>query len=120
MIQLYEPGPFPALDPILHVGFLSNVICRVPLVPCFIDGNEHPTIPFSKRGSQKNQFQFGRADTRKNKGDGSKLFEVNTWLWDFGRGLPRKNTVLEDEMIRKAVLKRARKSSWETRKRRKH
>lgn len=25
IIQLYEPGPLPALEPIMHVGFLSHV-----------------------------------------------------------------------------------------------
>ena len=26
IIQLYEPGPLPALEPIMHVGFLSHVL----------------------------------------------------------------------------------------------
>ncbi len=42
IIQLYEPGPLPALEPIMHVGFLSHVLCRVSLIPCqcFVGGNE--------------------------------------------------------------------------------
>ena len=32
-----EPGPLPELETMMHVGFLSHVLCRVPLVPCYID-----------------------------------------------------------------------------------
>ena len=46
-IRLYEPGPLPALEPIMHVVFLSHVLCKVPLVQCYMDGNEHQNIPFS-------------------------------------------------------------------------
>ncbi len=44
-IQLYEPGPLSALEPIMKVGYFSHVLCRVPLIPCFMDGSDHPTIP---------------------------------------------------------------------------
>ena len=29
IIQLYEPGPLPALEAIMHVGFLSHVLCSL-------------------------------------------------------------------------------------------
>jgi hypothetical protein len=44
MFQLYELDPLPALEPIMHVGFLSHVLCGVPLIPCFMDGSDHPTF----------------------------------------------------------------------------
>ena len=31
IIQPYEPGPYPAHEPILHVGFLAHVLCSVPV-----------------------------------------------------------------------------------------
>ena len=33
MTQLYEPGPYPASELIIHVGILAHFLCRVPLVP---------------------------------------------------------------------------------------
>ena len=53
IIQLYEPGPLPALEPIMHVGFLSHVLCRVPLVPCYMEGSDHPTIPRVLQGHRE-------------------------------------------------------------------
>jgi len=82
IILLYEPGPLPALEPIMHVGFLSHVLCRVPLVPCYMDGNEHPTIP--RRFYRSSRVQHGRADRHESSGDGSRLYEVNMWMWKFG------------------------------------
>ena len=50
---MYEPGPWdPAVGffkkPILHVGYLDHVLCRGPLIPCFLDGSSTKTIPHSK------------------------------------------------------------------------
>ena len=39
IIQLYEPGSLPVHEPIICVGFLSHVLCRVPLIPCYMDGS---------------------------------------------------------------------------------
>ena len=74
IIQLYEPGPLPALEPIVHVGFLSHVLCRVPLVPCYMEGSDHPTIP--RRFSSK--VRHGRADRNQGSGDGSRLYAVGS------------------------------------------
>ena len=69
IIQLYEPGPLPALEPIMHVGFLSHVLCKVPLIPCFMDGSDHPTIP--RRFARSSKINHGRADRQPGTGDGS-------------------------------------------------
>ena len=117
VIQLYEPGPWPALEPVLHVDFLSNVLCRVPLVPCYIAGNRTPTIPRSLRTLKRSQFPDGRADSEAGKGDGSKVYEVNDWLWKFGRGMPRKISVAETERMREKMRSLSRQRAWATRKR---
>ena len=39
--KLYEPSPVPTL----YVGRAEDVIGRVPLYPCFLDGNLTSTIP---------------------------------------------------------------------------
>ncbi len=95
------------LDPILHVGFCANVLCRELLIPCFLGGGEQPTIPHGRRQLKATQFPFGRADSRKDKGDGSKLYEV--WLWEFGRGKQRSRTVTEEEMQLKIILEHSRR-----------
>jgi hypothetical protein len=51
---LYELGQWDSgvefsKKPVLHVGYLEHVLCRAPLIPCFLDGNSTNTIPHSKR-----------------------------------------------------------------------
>ncbi len=115
IIQLYEPGPLPALEPIMHVGFLSHVLCRVPLVPCYMEGSDHPTIP--RRFARSSRVRHGRADRNQGSGDGSRLYEVNMWMWNFGRGVPRSRTVSEAERIRAEYASATRTMQHATRKR---
>ena len=115
IIQLYEPGPLPALEPILHVGFLAHVLCRVPLIPCYIGGSEHPTVPH--RFARSSKVSNGRADRHNGTGDGSRLYEVNMWMWKFGRGMPRSRSVAETERIREACNSFAKSKGHTTRKR---
>jgi hypothetical protein len=81
----------------------------------FLAGNSIPTIPhkFSKhKGSVTSVFPFGCADSTTSdgrRGSNVTVYEVNTWLWNFGRGKPclgglnvgktimRKKTVREDQ-----------------------
>ena len=116
-IQLYMPGPWPARKPIMHVGFLRNVLCRAPLMPCFLDGNPTPTIPNSMRRLQGTKFPNGRADTEPGKGDGSRLYYVNQFMWEWGRGFPRRITVADTQRLRERFLTQAREKAWATRKR---
>ena len=88
IIQLYEPGPLPALELILHVGFLTHVLCRVPLIPCYMDGIKHPTVPHHFARSFK--VPNSRADRHNGTGDGSRLYEVKMWTWKF-RGEERQD-----------------------------
>ena len=63
------------------------MVGRVPLIPLFLAGNSTPTIPhmFAKRKDAC--FPFGCADAAAVDGRrGSNVYEVNTWLWSFGRG----------------------------------
>ena len=119
VIQLYEPGPWPYKKPVLHVGLVVNVLCRAPLMPCFIGGNETATVPQSLRRYHGTRFPHGRADTQPGKGDGSKLYEVNMWMWTFGRhgGIPRTVTVDEAERMRSMAKSLAMEKRWQTRKR---
>ncbi len=63
IIQLYEPGPLPALEQIMHIGFndrFGHVLCIVPLIPCLMDGSDHPTIP--RQFARSTKIHHGRAD----------------------------------------------------------
>jgi hypothetical protein len=66
----------------------ENVQGRVPLMPCYIGGNTHPTLPprFGNRAGATTDSSVGSSN-------GSRLYELNIWMWRYGRGLPRKVTV---------------------------
>ena len=57
-------------------------------------------------------------DSSKGAGNGSRLYELNTWMWRYGRGQPRRFIVAEAEQQRKASVANARKRTAETLKRR--
>ncbi len=90
----------------LYVAPAENMVGRVPLIPCFLAGNSTPTIPhkFSKR--RDSGFPFGCADSAGVDGRrGSNVYEVNPWLWQFGRGKPRLGGLMvEQTMARKSAV----------------
>ncbi len=86
MVKLYEPSPTLCL----YVAPAENMVGRVPLKPLFLAGNATPTIPhlYSKR--KDSSFPTGCADAASVDGRrGNNVYEVNPWLWQFGRGKPR-------------------------------
>jgi hypothetical protein len=113
--RLYEPSPIPSL----YVGLLSDILGRAPLAPCFMAGNSTPTIPACYAHQKQSAFPFGEADT--DGSPGSNVYEVNIWLWQFGRGRPRIGgiDVAESERRREERMERRKRQEWETRKRRK-
>jgi hypothetical protein len=118
VIKLYEPSPTPCL----YVALAENMVGRVPLIPLFLAGNSTPTIPhmFSKR--KDSGFPYGCADSAAADGRrGSNVYEVNPWLWQFGRGKPRLGglTVKETTDRKKAARDERLKRGWETRRQRK-
>ncbi len=66
-------------------------------LPCFI-GNRYPTIPHRFKDDQR----LGDAshETQRDRGNGSMLYEVNIWMWRYGRGRSRMVSIAEDERIR--------------------
>lgn len=99
-------------QPCLYICPVSNVLGRVPLIPCFISGNKHPTLPNSVGNRQG-----AVADTRPNAGNGSRLYELSPWMWRYGRGQPRKVSVAEAEARRRGRVSEARQQAAETIKR---
>ena len=101
----------------------DHMVGRAPLIPLFLAGNPTPTIPhkFSKRNLKLSRFPMGCADSAASDGRrGCNVFEVNTWLWNFGRGKPHLGglTVEETAMRKKTARKGQAKRTAETSRRR--
>ncbi len=101
--KLYEPSPVPTL----YVGWVRDLLGRVPLFPCFLDGNTTATIPYKYAARQKQAFKFGCADGQAGPGSrrGSHVYEVNTWLWNFGRPQPRVHLGVRPKKISSLILR---------------
>ncbi len=101
VLKLYEPGPIPCLyvAPVDHMVLVG----RVPLIHLFLAGNSTPTIPHKLRKHKSSAFPMGFADRAASDGrHGSNVYEVNTWLWNFGRGKPRLGGLtVEETAVRK-------------------
>ena len=70
----------------------QDLLGRMPLFPCFLHGNNTSTIPYTGKYAhrQKQAFKFGCADgASQGSRRGSHVYEINTWLWNFGRPQPR-------------------------------
>jgi hypothetical protein len=86
--KLYEPFPTPCL----YVAPAANMVGRLPLAPLFLAGNTTSTIPhkYSQHSDKRSSFPAGTCDPASADGrSGSNVYEVNLWLWQFGRGKPR-------------------------------
>ena len=93
----------------------ENMVGRVPLIPCFLDGNATPTIPHKYSRNKGACFPAGCADAAAEDGRrGSNVYEVNTWLWQFGRGKPSIGGLTIEETVER--LDSACKSSDKRRK----
>jgi hypothetical protein len=107
----------PRRVPTLYFNFVRNTVGRVPMFPCFLNGNTSPTIPYSRR-TMNNAAMGIVADSRPDSGNGSLIFEVNMWMWRFGRSMPRRVPVAEAQARRTAALKARAVRGAATRKRR--
>jgi hypothetical protein len=98
-------------------------------MPLFLAGNATPTIPhlYSKRNFKLRKgsgFPLGCADAAAADGRrGSNVYEVNPWLWQFGRGKPRMGGLSVEETAeperKQAHRDESHKRAVETRQRRK-
>jgi hypothetical protein len=104
--MLFEPAA-PQL-PTLYVCPVENVLGRVSLLPCYMmaRGNKQNTIPHALRYHVPTGAS---ADSRPNSGTGSRLFEVNIWMWRYGRAFPRKITVKDAQEMRRSRVAESRR-----------
>jgi hypothetical protein len=70
------------------------VLGCVPLMPFYISGDTHPTLPhcFGNRAG-------ATADSSVGRGNCSRLYELNLWMWRYGRRQPSK--VIVDSVKKK-------------------
>ena len=118
VIKLYEPSPTPCL----YVAPAENMVGRVPLLLLFLAGNSTPTIPHMFSKSRETGVPMGCADSAAVDGRrGSKVYEVNPWLWQFGGGKPRLGGLTGEETAERkdAARDERNKRGLETRRRRK-
>lgn len=113
--MLYDTASSKAL-PSLYICPVKNILGRVPLTPCYIGGSKHNTIPHSFR--RGHDLGSAVADTREGSGNGSRLYEVNVWMWRYGRPQERKVPVLEAIQLRQKRVRSARCQAVETKRRR--
>ena len=86
-------------------------------MPCFLCGGQENTIPYDLRRLNKPDMGL-MADSAPGKGDGSRVYEINMWLWQFGRGMPRSLSVAEAQQRRDEDARIRTSRGAETRKRR--
>ena len=89
----------------------------MPLSPLFLDSNATPTTSHHLCHLKASAFQHEAADEGRR---GSNTHEVNTWLWQFGRGRERLGglSVSETEDRHEQVVSAGTKRGVETRRRR--
>ena len=113
VIKLYEPSP----TPWPYVADIQNMMGRAPLMPLFLAGNSIPTIPHIFSKCKDSGFPYGCADAAATEGRrSSNVYEVNPWLWQFGRGKPRLGgqTIKETSERKDAVSNARHKRAAET------
>ena len=70
--------------------------------PLFLAGNSSPTIPHMFSKNKAAGFPSGCAAAAALDGRrGSNIFEVNPWLWRFGRGKPRLGGLSIDQTVKR-------------------
>ncbi len=118
VVKLYEPSPTPCL----YVAPAKNMVGRVPLIPLFLAGNSTPTIPHMFSKNKAAGFPSACANAAALDGRrGSNIYEVNPWLWRFGRGKPRLGGLSIDQTAKRqdAVSNARHKRAAETKRARK-
>ena len=106
-LKYFEPSPVPTL----YSGRVEDLLGRVPLISCFLEGNATSTILHKYSSRQRDAFECGCAD-----GAGRHVYKINTWLWNFGRPQPRVGglSVAKTEKIRRRSRSEAAKRAWAT------
>ena len=96
--------------PCLYICPVANVLGRAPRAPTV-------TPRFHTASRTILALEAASANTQRDRGNGSRLYEVNIWMWRYGRGHPRMVSIAEAERIRRERISESRIRAGETRKR---
>jgi hypothetical protein len=105
----------------LYILVCTAMYWYISLIFSWLAGNSTPTVPHKFSKHKSSGFSMGSADSAAADGRrGCNVYEVNTWLWNFGREKPRLGglTVEETATRKKSVKEGQAKRSAETRRRR--
>ena len=83
-----------------------------------ITGSEHIVKAYADKHSAAACDKQAAADSRPDSGTGSRLFEVNMWMWRYGRTFPRQISVEQAVELRKKRVHESRARGAETLRRR--
>ncbi len=89
-------------DNVLDVWYLklskADVLGRVPLIqfPWYLNGNSVNIIPRNFRGKIPKE---ATADSRPKSGIGSRLFEINMWMWRYGRNFSKSSQISVEQAV---------------------
>jgi hypothetical protein len=99
----------------LYVCLVENVLGRVQLIPCYLNGNTSNTIQHRYRGAIPPE---AAADSRPDNRNGIRLFKINIWMWRCGRTFPLEISVADAEAMRKQRVQESRAQGAATMRRR--
>jgi hypothetical protein len=95
-------------DVVCHNNFAAILLWSTFHVLRFLQDNLclenlHNAIPYSLWPSDTMFLNSAgaAADSRQDSGTSSRLFEVNAWMWRYGRAFPRKISVKDSEEMRR-------------------
>jgi hypothetical protein len=107
-----------ASNPRLFIYPVENVLGLAPH-SVFHRWQQSPHESTSLQGRSSPWKRLRRhTDTQRDRGNGIRLYEVNIWMWRYGRGYPRMVSIAEAERIRRERISESRARAEETRKRR--
>ncbi len=107
--MLYERAATVLQPETLYVCPVENVLGRVPLIPCYLNGNTHNTIQYKYRDAVPVE---AAADSRQDSGTGSLLFEINIWMWSYRRTFPQEFSVADAVAMLKQQVQESR-AHWQ-------
>jgi hypothetical protein len=88
--------------PCLYICPVAYMLGCAPLVLCFIGGKSpHDSTEFPHSFKDYQRLGSSLADTQRDRGNSSRLYEVNIWMWCYGWGRPRMVSIAEAERIRR-------------------
>ncbi len=104
----------PKKKPTLHVGYIEHVLCRAPLILCFLDWNPTNFIPhfFPMKNRTHNPVQATEAWFMRPKGCCGALREESRGVWVWLEDAAKERLARIEEGRRKAAATKKARKTW--------